>query len=80
MTRIVILTLLLLAVPGWAGADPDSDMVVGRYYVSRRDHTAALNRFNIVVTHQQHTRHLEEALARLAEAYLPSVSHRKRRI
>jgi outer membrane protein assembly factor BamD len=70
MMRIAILTLLLLAVPGWAQAEPDSDMVVGRYYVSNRDHTAALNRFKIVVMHHQHMRHLEEALARLAEAYL----------
>jgi outer membrane protein assembly factor BamD len=70
MMRIAILTLLLLAVPARAQAGPDSDMVAGRYYVSNRDHTAALYRFKIVVIHHQHTRHLEETLARLAEAYL----------
>jgi len=33
-------------------------------------HTAAINRFKTVVTQYQTTRHVEEALARLTEAYM----------
>lgn len=46
------------------------EMSVGRYYMERRDYTAAINRFKTVVTRYQTTRHVEEALARLTEAYL----------
>ena len=46
------------------------EMGVGRYYMERRDFTAAINRFKTVVTQYQRTRHVEEALARLTEAYL----------
>ena len=46
------------------------EMNVGRYYMERRDYTAAVNRFKTVVTQYQTTRHVEEALARLTEAYL----------
>src|SRR5260370_42509261 len=45
-------------------------MNVGRYYMEKRDYTAAINRFKIVVTQYQTTRHVEEALARLTEAYM----------
>jgi outer membrane protein assembly factor BamD len=45
-------------------------MMVGRYYMERRDYTGAINRFKIVVTRYQTTRHVEEALLRLTEAYL----------
>jgi len=45
-------------------------MAVGRYYMDKRDYTAAINRFKIVVTQYQTTRHVEEALARLTEAYM----------
>ena len=46
------------------------EMAVGRYYMDRRDYTAAINRFKTVVTQYQTTRHVEEALARLTEAYM----------
>jgi outer membrane protein assembly factor BamD len=46
------------------------EMLVGRYYMERRDFTGAINRFKIVVTRYQTTRHVEEALLRLTEAYL----------
>jgi outer membrane protein assembly factor BamD len=46
------------------------EMIIGRYYMERRDYTAAINRFKTVVTQYQTTRHVEEALARLTEAYM----------
>jgi outer membrane protein assembly factor BamD len=46
------------------------EMNVGRYYMEKRDFTAAINRFKTVVTQYQTTRHVEEALARLTEAYM----------
>jgi outer membrane protein assembly factor BamD len=46
------------------------EMMVGRYYMERRDYTGAINRFKIVVTRYQTTRHVEEALLRLTEGYL----------
>jgi outer membrane protein assembly factor BamD len=46
------------------------EMSVGRYYLEKRDFTAAINRFKTVVTRYQTTRHVEEALARLTEAYM----------
>jgi outer membrane protein assembly factor BamD len=46
------------------------EMTIGRYYMERRDYTAAINRFKTVVTQYQTTRHVEEALARLTEAYM----------
>jgi outer membrane protein assembly factor BamD len=46
------------------------EMNVGRYYMEKRDFAAAINRFKIVVTQYQTTRHVEEALARLTEAYM----------
>src|SRR3981189_1134535 len=45
------------------------EMTVGRYYMEKRDYTAAINRFKAVVTQYQTTWHGEEALARLTEAY-----------
>jgi outer membrane protein assembly factor BamD len=45
-------------------------MSVGRYYMQKRNYTAAINRFKTVVTQYQTTRHVEEALARLTEAYM----------
>ena len=38
--------------------------------MARHDYTAAINRFKTVVTRYQTTRHVEEALARLTEAYM----------
>jgi outer membrane protein assembly factor BamD len=46
------------------------EMSIGRYYMDKRDYTAAINRFKVVVTQYQTTRHVEEALARLTEAYM----------
>lgn len=46
------------------------EMVTGRYYLKNRNFTGAINRFKVVVTKYQNTRHVEEALARLTEAYM----------
>jgi outer membrane protein assembly factor BamD len=46
------------------------EMQVGRFYLARRDYTGAINRFRVVVSQYQQTRHVEEALHRLVEAYL----------
>jgi outer membrane protein assembly factor BamD len=46
------------------------EMQVGRYYLERREYIAAINRFKVVVTKYQDTRHVEEALYRLVEANL----------
>ncbi len=46
------------------------EMQVGRYYLGRREYTGAINRFRIVVSQYQQTRHIEEALERLVEAYM----------
>lgn len=46
------------------------EMQVGRYYLQRKDYTGAINRFRVVVSQYQQTRHIEEALHRLVEAYL----------
>lgn len=46
------------------------EMSVGRFYLARRNYTAAINRFREVLAKYQTTRHTEEALARLTEAYM----------
>jgi outer membrane protein assembly factor BamD len=46
------------------------EMNIGRYYLEKRNYTAAINRFKSVVTQYQTTRHVEEALERLTEAYM----------
>lgn len=46
------------------------EMEIGRYNLEKRNYTGAINRFKTVVTQYQTTRHVEEALARLTEAYL----------
>lgn len=46
------------------------EMQVGRYYLEQRNYTGAINRFRVVITTYQTTRHTEEALMRLAEAYM----------
>jgi outer membrane protein assembly factor BamD len=46
------------------------EMEIGRYYLERRNFPAAINRFRDVVSKYQTTRHVEEALERLAEAYM----------
>ncbi|MHC5652704.1 outer membrane protein assembly factor BamD [Stappia sp.] len=45
------------------------EMQVGRFYLKRRQYIAAINRFKVVITEYQTTRHIEEALYRLTESY-----------
>ncbi|WP_159593574.1 outer membrane protein assembly factor BamD [Chelativorans xinjiangense] len=45
------------------------EMQIGRYYLERREYIAAIRRFRGVVENYGDTRHVEEALARLTEAY-----------
>jgi len=46
------------------------EMSIGRFYLDRHNYTAAINRFRNVLGQYQTTRHAEEALYRLVEAYL----------
>ena len=46
------------------------EMEVGRFYMNKRDFIGAINRFKVVVTQYQTTRHVEEALERLTECYI----------
>jgi outer membrane protein assembly factor BamD len=46
------------------------EMNIGRYYQGKKNIIAAINRFKMVVTQYQTTRHVEEALMRLTECYL----------
>jgi outer membrane protein assembly factor BamD len=46
------------------------EMDTARYYQKRRDYIAAINRFKVVITQYQTTRHVEEALMRLTETYM----------
>jgi outer membrane protein assembly factor BamD len=46
------------------------EMEVGRFYLRKRNYTGAINRFRDVVAKYQTTRHVEEALMRLTEAYM----------
>jgi outer membrane protein assembly factor BamD len=46
------------------------EMETARYYLNKKDFTGAINRFKVVVTNYQTTRHVEEALTRLTESYM----------
>ncbi|WP_282568886.1 outer membrane protein assembly factor BamD [Bosea sp. BK604] len=46
------------------------EMNAGRFYLEKRNYTGAVNRFRTVITQYQTTRHVEEALMRLTEAYM----------
>ena len=46
------------------------EMDIGRQNLNTRNYTGAINRFKVVVTRYQTTRHVEEALLRLTEAYM----------
>jgi outer membrane protein assembly factor BamD len=46
------------------------EMDIGRYYEKKKLLTGAINRFKVVVTRYQRTRHVEEALMRLTECYV----------
>lgn len=45
------------------------DMQIGRYYLERKEYLGAIKRFRNVVEEYSNTRQVEEALARLVEAY-----------
>jgi len=45
------------------------EMQVGRYYLERKEYLAAISRFRAVVEQYNNTNQVEEALARLTEAY-----------
>ena len=46
------------------------EMEVGRYYLKNSNYLAAINRFKTVIKDYQTTRHVEESLARMTEAYM----------
>jgi outer membrane protein assembly factor BamD len=46
------------------------EMEIGRFYLKDRNYVAAVNRFKVVIVQYQTTRHVEEALARVAEIYM----------
>jgi outer membrane protein assembly factor BamD len=46
------------------------EMDIGRQNLNNRNYVGAINRFKVVVTRYQTTRHVEEALLRLTEAYM----------
>jgi len=46
------------------------EMDTARFHQKRREYTAAINRFKVVITQYQTTRHVEEALMRLTESYI----------
>jgi len=47
-----------------------AEMKVARYYLEQHNYLASINRYRIVVTKYQTTAHVEEALMRVAEAYM----------
>lgn len=46
------------------------ELEIGRFYLQKRNYSGAINRFRTVVSRYQTTRHVEEALERLTEAYM----------
>jgi outer membrane protein assembly factor BamD len=54
----------------------ERDMVVGRFYISTRNYTAAINRFGTVVKQYRASPYVEEALAQLAKSFLMLLSER----
>ncbi len=53
------------------------EMEIGRFYMKRRDFTGAINRFKVVVTQYQTTRHVEEALMRLDRSLCLARHHQR---
>ncbi|WP_250954009.1 outer membrane protein assembly factor BamD [Rhizobium sp. CG5] len=45
------------------------EMQIGRYYLERKEYLASISRFRVVVEQYPNTNQVEEALARLVEAY-----------
>jgi outer membrane protein assembly factor BamD len=80
LMRLAVLTLLTTGLAGESRAATDlavdespsaaREMAVGRYYISKRDYTAAINRFRTVLTTYQGSADVEEALGRLTECFL----------
>ena len=56
------------------------EMHVGRYYLRRNQHVAAINRFRTVIENYQTTSHVPEALHRLTEAYLAMGVHKEAQV
>jgi outer membrane protein assembly factor BamD len=50
--------------------DVARSMMVGRYYLTKQNHVAAISRFKVVATQFQSSPYVEEALAHIAESYL----------
>jgi outer membrane protein assembly factor BamD len=50
--------------------EAEREPTIGRYYVARRDYTGAIARFKQMLTRYPSSRHADEALALIAEAYL----------
>jgi outer membrane protein assembly factor BamD len=48
----------------------ERELIIGRFYMSKLDYAAAINRFKTLVTKYPASPYVEEALARLAEVYL----------
>jgi len=46
------------------------EMAIARFYQGKKNFIGAINRFKVVVTQYQTTRHVEEALMRLTECYM----------
>jgi len=46
------------------------EMDTARFYQKRKNYISAINRFKVVITQYQTTRHVEEALMRLTETYM----------
>jgi outer membrane protein assembly factor BamD len=46
------------------------EMDTARFFQKRKQYIAAINRFKVVITQYQTTRHVEEALMRLTESYM----------
>ena len=46
------------------------EMEIGRYYLNRKQHNAAINRFRTVIKKYETTTHVPEALHRLVESYM----------
>lgn len=47
-----------------------AEMKVARYYLEQKNYLAAINRYRVVISKYQTTAHVEEALMRVAEAYM----------
>jgi outer membrane protein assembly factor BamD len=53
-----------------AASMAEHELEIGRYYMSRRNYTGAINRFKVVVTRFPSSSGVDEALFHLVQAYL----------